>query len=127
MVDELNACCFEFPLLLEESQPASLLDHLSPGLPFGLLTLCVCETHPGLSEHFFFVFVHIDGIGPCRFGFRVGVDFTRSQATRIVGIVAVFALRLVKETFVLLDALHGRSTNDGRDGPPLRRENLGEM
>ena len=65
-----------------------LLAHLSTRL----LALCVGETSARLLQHVLLVVVHVDRIWTGRTTFGMGIDFTGSQQTRVVFVVAFVAV-----------------------------------
>jgi hypothetical protein len=113
----------ELALLLELGQAPRLLQLLLSGLSLGFLTLGVGKACSTLLEHLLLILVHVDRVWAAWLGLRVGIDFTRSQVSRVVDIVVkVLALGLVKKFLILLDALiSGPAAYDGCYCPPLAR------
>ena len=85
------------------------------------------------------VFIHVDGVRSSRFGFRVGVDFTRTKTADVVyprtrtpragetKVFVVLGLCLVEELLVALQTLGGGSADLGSNGAPLGGHEFGEV
>ena len=75
------------------------------------------------------VFVHVNLVGPCRFDVRVGINFSRTKAARIIEsiILAILRLSLVKQLLVVIEALCCSSADDRCNSAPLRRHQFSQM
>lgn len=131
-VGQLDPRRLELASFLQRRQAPCLFQLHLPRLALCLLPTCVGKPRTRLGEHLFFILVHVDRIGPRRFTLRVRVDFTWSKAPRVVaGGVLGLALsatgRLIKQSFVVFQALRGGAPNDGCYRAPLRWHELCEV
>lgn len=134
-----DASCLELALFLQDGEAAGLLELALAGLALCLFALSICETGARLGQHLLLVLVHVDGIGACRLGFRVGVDFARTQAANVVGartvvagasktkLLVLLCLRLVEQLLVSLETLDSGAADDWGNGTPLGGHELCEV
>ena len=122
---------FEFAPFLQIGQPFGLVEHLFAGLAFGLFSLCVGQTGPGLLEHLHLVLVHINGIRTSRFGLGMRINLTSLQRQGCCSTILLFASiarvarGLVQQELVVFLALGGGPSHQRSNGFPLRRHEFG--
>ncbi|CRK27851.1 hypothetical protein BN1708_004512 [Verticillium longisporum] len=139
---DVDAGRLELATLLQRGQTARLLLLPLAGLALGLFALRVGETRTRLAQHLLLVLVEIDRVGPRRLALGVRVELAGPQAPHVVGrgglrlgavgprqaqAAGLAGLGLVEELLVALEALVGGAADDGGNGAPLGRHELGEV
>ena len=123
----VDACLFEFPLLLQLGKSACFFELFLTHFARCFLTLRVCEAGSALLEHLFLILVHVDRVRTRRLGLRVRINLTSQTVSGVIWIVGISALSDVKKLLVLFNALLRCAANKLGDCAPHCGENLRQV
>ena len=139
---DVDTSSLQLSPLLQLRHPLALLQLPLASLSLRLFTLSVRQPSSSLRQHLLLIFIHINRIRPRRSRFWLRIHLSRPQLPHIVrtGSSSLAALRptktqlstlpglsLVQQFLIALQTLRRGAADDGRDGAPLRRHQLGQV